>query len=85
MPFEFEPTDNPDVLLVTAGRFEDARGYFLETFREAAFHEHGIDLRIVQVNESVSCARHAYGVCTTSWNRTPRANSFACCEARFST
>ena len=62
MPFEFEPTDIPDVLLVTAARFHDARGYFLETFREAAFHEHGIDLRVVQVNESVSCARTLRGL-----------------------
>jgi len=62
MPFEFESTDIPDVLLVTAARFGDARGYFLETFREAAFHEQGVDLRIAQVNESVSCARTVRGL-----------------------
>jgi len=62
MPFEFESTDIPDVLLVTAARFSDARGYFLETFREATFHEHGVDLAVAQVNESVSCARTVRGL-----------------------
>ncbi len=62
MPFEFESTAIPDVRLVTAARFHDARGYFLETFRAEAFHEQGIDLRAAQVNESVSCARTVRGL-----------------------
>jgi len=62
MSFEFEPTDIPDVLVVTAAHFPDARGYFLETFRESAFHKHGVDLRVAQVNESVSCARTVRGL-----------------------
>ena len=62
MPFEFKPTRIPDVLLITAGRFRDERGYFLETFRDAAFRENGVDLSVAQVNESVSCARTVRGM-----------------------
>ncbi|NKB87359.1 MAG: dTDP-4-dehydrorhamnose 3,5-epimerase [Acidobacteria bacterium] len=54
MPFDFESTPIPGVTLVTAARFADNRGHFLETFREAAFSDLGLDVRFVQINESVS-------------------------------
>jgi dTDP-4-dehydrorhamnose 3,5-epimerase len=62
MPFHFESTDIADVKLVTAARFHDSRGHFLETFHEAAFRDAGIDLRVVQVNESVSCKKTVRGL-----------------------
>jgi len=62
MPFEIEPTEIPDVLVITTRRFDDTRGHFLETFRDSALAEHGIDLHIAQVNESVSRVRTLRGL-----------------------
>jgi dTDP-4-dehydrorhamnose 3,5-epimerase len=47
-------TSIPDVLLLEPTVHGDARGYFMETFREAWFKENGIDLRFVQDNQSRS-------------------------------
>ena len=47
-------TSIPDVLLLEPIVHGDARGYFMETFREAWFKENGIDLRFVQDNQSLS-------------------------------
>ena len=47
-------TSIPDVLLLEPTVHGDARGYFMETFREAWFKENGIDLRFVQDNQSLS-------------------------------
>lgn len=45
------------VLLIEPVRHGDDRGFFLETFEEARYREHGIDARFVQDNHSRS-ARH---------------------------
>lgn len=50
MSFRFEPTEIPDVVLVTPGRHGDARGFFSETYRRSAFREAGIDAEFVQDN-----------------------------------
>lgn len=47
-------TSIPDVLLLEPTVHGDARGYFMETFRETWFKENGIDLRFVQDNQSRS-------------------------------
>ena len=47
-------TSIPDVLLLEPAVYGDARGYFMETFRESWFEEHGIDARFVQDNQSRS-------------------------------
>jgi dTDP-4-dehydrorhamnose 3,5-epimerase len=47
-------TSIPDVLLLEPTVFGDARGYFMETFRESWFHEQGIYLNFVQDNQSRS-------------------------------
>ena len=47
-------TSIPDVLLLEPTVHGDARGYFMETFRESWLHEHGIDLNFVQDNQSCS-------------------------------
>jgi dTDP-4-dehydrorhamnose 3,5-epimerase len=52
--FEFTPTVIPDVVIVKAAVFGDARGYFLETYNEKDFHEAGITTRFVQDNQSSS-------------------------------
>ena len=50
----FEKTALDGVWLITPRRFGDARGYFMESFREDLFREHIGDIRFVQDNESVS-------------------------------
>jgi len=35
--------------------FEDARGYFLESYNEQTFKKNGIDVNFVQDNQSLSC------------------------------
>lgn len=50
MSFRFDPTEIPDVVLVTATRHGDARGFFSETYRRSAFVEAGIDAVFVQDN-----------------------------------
>ena len=47
-------TSIPDVLLLEPAVHGDARGYFMETFRESWFKENGIDARFVQDNQSRS-------------------------------
>lgn len=51
---EFIPTDIPDVLLVKPKLFADARGYFMETFRQDLFADSGINETFVQDNMSSS-------------------------------
>jgi dTDP-4-dehydrorhamnose 3,5-epimerase len=41
--------------LVEPKVFEDARGYFLESYNEQAFKQNGIDINFVQDNQSLSC------------------------------
>lgn len=48
------PTSLPEVLLIEPQRFGDARGYFLETWREQRYQEAGIQLPFVQDNLSRS-------------------------------
>jgi dTDP-4-dehydrorhamnose 3,5-epimerase len=48
------PMSLPEVLLVEPQRFGDARGYFLETYREERYRAAGIDLGFVQDNLSRS-------------------------------
>ncbi len=44
----------PDVLLIEPDVFEDARGFFMETFRENEFRESVADYRFLQDNHSKS-------------------------------
>jgi dTDP-4-dehydrorhamnose 3,5-epimerase len=48
------PTTIPDVLLIEPRVFEDARGFFLESWNRRAFAETGIDADFVQDNHSRS-------------------------------
>lgn len=51
---EFIPTQIPDVVLIRPELFEDARGFFLETYRADQFSEAGIREKFVQENHSGS-------------------------------
>jgi len=48
-------TNIPDIWILEPRVFEDARGYFMETWREADFNAHiGRDVHFVQDNQSLS-------------------------------
>lgn len=49
-----EELEIPGLLIVKPTIFEDARGYFFESYSERAFHEKGFGFRFVQDNESRS-------------------------------
>lgn len=54
---EASPTTIPDVLLIRAGRREDTRGWFQETWRADRFATLGIATPFVQDNQSFSTER----------------------------
>lgn len=51
---KFQSTSIPDVLLIQPQVFEDARGFFVETYQARRFEAAGIDARFVQDNHSGS-------------------------------
>ena len=53
-PMLIEPTDLPDVLILTPARHGDDRGWFSETFNAARMRDAGIGIDWVQDNHSVS-------------------------------
>jgi len=54
MPFEFQRTKIPDVILIKPRVFEDDRGFFMETYKKSDFKKTGIDVDFVQCNHSKS-------------------------------
>ncbi len=54
MPFTFSDRAIPGVRVIEYQKFDDPRGFFMETFREKDFSEQGIDLPFVQDNYSHS-------------------------------
>ncbi len=54
MPFQFQPLDIPDVILIEARHFNDPRGYFAETYKYSDFAAAGISVPFVQDNFSFS-------------------------------
>lgn len=51
---KFTVTTIPDVVLIEPVVHEDQRGFFMETWRDSAFKEAGIDATFVQDNHSCS-------------------------------
>ena len=51
---KFISTEIPGLVIVEPHRFEDARGYFVETFNQRIFNEHVGYVDFVQDNESMS-------------------------------
>lgn len=64
-------TDIPEVKIFTPRRFEDARGYFVETYTANKFEPHAPGLVFVQDNESYS--RDAFTVRGLHYQRPPYA------------
>ncbi len=62
MPFEFYPTEIPEVIRVIPRRFRDARGSFAEVFKSSVFSEAGIEGPFLQDNCSVSSNRTLRGL-----------------------
>lgn len=54
MPFEFQRTKIPDVILIKPRVFEDERGFFMENYKKSDFKKAGIDVDFVQSNHSKS-------------------------------
>ena len=54
MPFEARTLEIKDVLIIKPTVFKDERGQFLETFKRSSLLELGIDISVVQSNESRS-------------------------------
>ena len=54
MPFRFEKLAIPDVILIEPKKFEDPRGFFMETYKNSDFIENGINELFVQDNFSRS-------------------------------
>jgi len=54
MPFEFEPLQIPEVILIKPKLFSDDRGFFLETYKRSDFERVGIGFDFIQDNHSGS-------------------------------
>lgn len=54
--WSFTPLALPEVVLISAPRFGDVRGWFSETYNARVFAEHGIESAFVQDNMSYSAA-----------------------------
>jgi dTDP-4-dehydrorhamnose 3,5-epimerase len=70
MPFTFQPTALPDVLIIEAQLFPDERGFFMETYRRSGFAAAGITAEFVQENYSRSSQGTLRGL---HGQRPPRA------------
>ena len=68
-----ETTRLPGVMILTPRRFEDARGFFSETWNRRALSEAGIDIDFVQDNHSMS--RAAGTVRGLHYQRPPHAQA----------
>ncbi len=62
VPFTFTPLELPDVVLVQMRAFEDARGFFTETYKHSDFVQAGISDTFVQDNYSRSRQRVLRGL-----------------------
>ena len=56
--WRFTPLAIPEVMLVEAPRFGDARGWFSESYNRSIFAQNGIEAEFVQDNASLSVAMH---------------------------
>ena len=54
MPFTFERLAIPGVILIEPKVFGDARGFFMETYKQSDFEAHGIPGPLIQENHSMS-------------------------------
>lgn len=62
MPFKFESTEVPGVMIVKPRIFPDKRGFFMESYQRSAFIEAGITEEFVQDNHSFSANNVLRGI-----------------------
>ncbi|HJO25096.1 MAG: dTDP-4-dehydrorhamnose 3,5-epimerase [Myxococcota bacterium] len=74
----FETTEVPGVILVKPEVHRDARGFFVETYREPLYRENGIPERFVQDNHSRSARGTLRGLHAQSPN--PQGKLVRCVE-----
>jgi dTDP-4-dehydrorhamnose 3,5-epimerase len=72
MPFVFEQTALPGVVIIEPKVFVDPRGFFMETYKRSAFVAAGIDVHFVQENHSKSVAGTLRGL---HLQREPKAQA----------
>ena len=72
MPFSFERTALPGVVIIEPKVFVDPRGFFMETYKRSAFAAAGIDVDFVQENHSKSVAGTLRGL---HLQREPKAQA----------
>jgi dTDP-4-dehydrorhamnose 3,5-epimerase len=70
MPFEFTQTSLPGVMLIEPRAFEDARGFFMETYRQNDYASAGVPDACVQENHSRSSQGTLRGL---HFQRPPKA------------
>ncbi len=62
MPFRFTPVGLPEVILIQAPVFPDARGFFMEIYKYSEFSRNGIAEQFVQTNHSHSSCNTLRGL-----------------------
>ncbi len=72
MPFEFEKTAIPGVVVVTPRRIGDSRGFFQEVYKASEFKKNGITDTFLQDNHSRSTAGVLRGL---HYQKNPHAQS----------
>ncbi len=72
MPFTFLPMRLPGVIMIVPKRFEDERGFFLESYKASEFEAQGIHERFVQDNHSHSTRGVLRGL---HYQRPPKAQA----------
>jgi dTDP-4-dehydrorhamnose 3,5-epimerase len=70
MPFNFQRLDIPEIILIKPRRFDDRRGFFMETYKHSDFLRSGIHEHFVQDNYSRSMERVLRGL---HYQRSPHA------------
>jgi len=70
MPFSFQRTSIPEVIVIEAKSFSDERGFFFESFKESDFTSNGIDTKFVQDNISHSIKNVLRGL---HYQKNPKA------------
>ncbi len=72
MPFSFQTTALPGVVIIEPKVFPDGRGLFMETYKRSDFAAAGIDVHFVQENQSRSVRGTLRGL---HLQRAPRAQA----------
>jgi dTDP-4-dehydrorhamnose 3,5-epimerase len=70
MPFIFQRLEIPEIIFIEPRRFEDGRGFFMETYKYSDFSRNGISEHFVQDNYSRSARGVLRGL---HYQKTPHA------------